>query len=59
MVNLRTICVQIERKDMEKLKKYTGKFQALRNQYFWLKEARGHGIKTIGLEETPEEKALI
>ena len=39
----------------ELIKKYTGKFQALWNQYFWLKEAREHRIKTIGLEETPEE----
>jgi hypothetical protein len=44
---------------MEKLKKYTGRFQALWNQYFWLKEAHEHRKNTIGLESTPEEKALI
>ena len=42
----------------ELIKKYTGKLQALWNQYFWLKEAREYRIKTIGLEETTEEKAL-
>ena len=39
----------------ELIKKYTGKFQALWDQYFWLKEARENRIKTICLEETPEE----
>ena len=39
---------------MEKLKKYTGKFQTLWDRYVWLKEAHEHTIKTIGLEETPE-----
>ena len=42
----------------ELIKKYMGKFQALWNQYFWLKEARENRIKTIGLEETPEEEAM-
>ena len=42
----------------ELIKKYTGKFQGLWDQYFWLKEAREHRIKTIGLEETPGEKAM-
>ena len=44
---------------MEKLKKYTGRFQALWNQYFWLKEAHEHRKNTIGLESTPEEKKMI
>ena len=39
----------------ELIKKYTGKFQALWDQYFWLKEARENRIKTICLGETPEE----
>ena len=44
---------------MEKVKKYSGKFQSLWNQYCWLKEAREHRIKTTDMEETPEEKTLI
>ena len=42
----------------ELIKIYTGKFQALWDQYFWLKEARENRIKTIGLEEIPEEEAM-
>ena len=52
--------MQTNRKERmaELIKKYTGKFQALWDQYFWLEEAREHRIKTIGLEETPKEKVM-
>ena len=43
---------------MEKLKKYTGRFQALWDNYFWAKEQIEHRKNTIGLEETPEEKVM-
>ena len=43
---------------MEELKKYTGRFQALWDNYFWAKEQIEHRKNTIGMEETPEEKAM-
>ena len=43
---------------MEELKKYTGKFQALWDNYFWPKEQIEHRKNTIGMEETPEEKVM-
>jgi len=43
---------------MEELQKYTGRFQALWDNYFWAKEQIEHRKNTIGMEETPEEKAM-
>ena len=43
---------------MEELKKYTGRFQALWDNYFWAKEQIEHRKNTIGMEETPEEKVM-
>ena len=43
---------------MEELQKYTGRFQALWDNYFWAKEQIEHRKNTIGMEETPEEKAI-
>ena len=42
----------------ELIKKYTGRFQALWDNYFWAKEQIEHRKNTIGMEETPEEKAM-
>ena len=47
-----------ELSEEEKFAKFTHKYKALWDQYFWLKEAREHRERTIGLEETPEEKAM-
>ena len=44
---------------MEELKKYTGRFQAFWDNYFWAKEQIEHRKNTIGLESTPEEKIKI
>ena len=41
---------------MEELKKYTGRFQALWDNYFWSKEQIEHRKNTIRLDSTPEEK---
>ena len=43
---------------MEELKKYTGKFQALWDNYFWAKEQIEHRKNTIGMDSTPEEKVM-
>ena len=43
---------------MEEVNKYTGMFQALWDNYFWAKEQIEHRKNTIGMEETPEEKAM-
>ena len=43
---------------MEELTKYTGRFQALWDNYFWAKEQIEHRKNTIGMEETPEEEAI-
>ena len=53
--------MQTNRKESmaEEIKKYFGKFQALWDRYFWLKEAHEHRKNTIGLESTPEEKKMI
>ena len=48
---------KITKEEQKSLGKYTHRYKALWDQYFWLKEAREHRIKTIGLEETPEEEA--
>jgi len=44
---------------MEELKKYTGRFQALWDNYFWAKEQIEHRKNTIGLDSTPEEKIKL
>ena len=41
---------------MEELKKYTGRFQAFWDNYFWAKEQIEHRKNTIGLDPNPEEK---
>jgi hypothetical protein len=41
---------------MDELKKYTGRFQALWDNYFWSKEQIEHRKNTIRLDSTPEEK---
>ena len=43
----------------ELIKKYTGMFQALWDQYFWLKEGHERRKNTIGLESTPEENIKV
>ena len=43
----------------ELIKKYTGKFQALWDNYFWAKYQIEHRKNTIGLDSTPEEKIKI
>ena len=49
---MQTKCRQIERRDMaELIKKYTGRFQALWDNYFWAKEQIEHRKNTIGMEE--------
>ena len=47
-----------ELSEEEKFEKFTHKYKALWDRYFWLKEAREHRERTIGLEETPEEKEM-
>ena len=42
----------------ELIKKYTGRFQALWDNYFWAKEQIEHRKNTIGMKETPEEKTM-
>ena len=49
---------ELTEEEQERLGKYTHRYKALWDRYFWLKEAREHRIKTIGLEETPEEEAM-
>ena len=41
---------------MDELKKYTGRLQALWDNYFWSKEQIEHRKNTIRLDSTPEEK---
>jgi len=45
---MHTECIQIERREMEELKKYTGRFQALWDNYFWAKEQIEQRKNTIG-----------
>ena len=49
----------LTKEEQERLGLYTHRFKALWEQYFWLKEAREHKKNTIGLDPTPEEKAMI
>ena len=48
-----------ELSEEEKFEKFTHKYKALWDRYFWLKEAREHRKDTIGLDPTPEEKIKI
>ena len=43
----------------ELITKYTVKFQAFGDQYFWLKEGHEPRKNTIGLESTPEENIKV
>ena len=49
---------ELTKEEQERLGKYTHRFKALWDNYFWAKEQIEHRKKTIGLEETPEEKAM-
>ena len=49
----------LTKEEQERLGLYTHRFKALRDKYFWLKEAHEHRKNTVGLESTPEEKAMI
>ena len=50
---------KINKEEQERLGKYTHRYKALWDRYFWLKEAHEHRKNTIGLESTPEEKKMI
>ena len=50
---------KITKEEQERLGKYTHRYKALWDRYFWLKEAYEHRKNTIGLESTPEEKKMI
>ena len=49
---------ELTKEEQERLGKYTHRYKALWDNYFWAKEQIEHRKKTIGLEETPEEKAM-
>ena len=49
---------ELTKEEQERLGLYTHRFKALWDRYFWLKEGHEHRKATIGLEETPEEKAM-
>ena len=49
---------ELTNEEQERLGLYSHRFKALWEQYFWLKEAREHRERTLGREETPEEKAM-
>ena len=50
---------KLTEEEQERLGKYTHRYKALWDRYFWLKEAHAHRKHTIGLESTPEEKKMI
>ena len=50
---------KLTEEEQERLGKYTHRYKALWDRYFWLKEAHEHRKNTIGLESTPEEKKMI
>ena len=53
---MHTNVYKIERRDMaELIKKYTGRFQALWDNYFWAKEQIERMKNTISLESTQEK----
>ena len=45
--------------EQERLDIYTHRFKALWDNYFQQMEAREHRKNTIGLDPTPEEKAML
>jgi len=47
---------KLTKEEQERLGLYTGRFQALWDNYFFRMEAREHRKNTIGLDPTPEEK---
>ena len=48
----------LTKEEQERLGLYTHRFKALWDNYFWAKEQIEHRKNTIGMEETPEEKAM-
>ena len=50
---------KLTKEEQERLGLYTGRFQALWDNYFFRMEAREHRKNTIGLDPTPEEKIMI
>ena len=50
---------ELTKEEQERLGKYTHRYKALWNNYFWQMEAREHRKNTIGLDPTPEEKIKI
>ena len=48
----------LTKEEQERLGLYTHRFKDLWDQYCLLKEAREHRKNTIGVDETPEEKAM-
>ena len=47
---------ELSKEEQERLGLYTGRFQALWDNYFWAKEQIEHRKNTIGLDSSPEEK---
>ena len=50
---------KLTKEEQERLGLYTGRFQALWDNYFFRMEAREHKKDTIGLDPTPEGKIMI
>ena len=50
---------KLTEEEQERLGKYTYRYKALWDNYFWAKEQIEHRKNTIGLESTPEEKKMI
>ncbi len=50
---------KLTKEEQERLGKYTHRYKALWDRYFWLKESHENRKNTIGLESTPEEKKMI
>ena len=50
---------KLTKEEQERLGKYTHRYKALWDRYFWLKEAHEHRKNTIGLDPTPEEEKMI
>jgi len=50
---------KITKEEQKRLGKYTHRYKALWDRYFWLKEAHEHRKNTIGLKSTPVEKRMI
>ena len=50
---------ELTKEEQERLGKYTHRYKALWDNYFWKLEAHEHRKNTIGLDSTPEEKIMI